>query len=185
MWLRRADLAPRERDPLDRAINRHLVEYVQSHEPMVIAAYMAFDGEPGLTQALTELSTAGNTVALPVVVDAPGKAVIEFKRWTAECVMSENRYGIAEPQGAAEVLVTDLDLVLVPLVAWDGRGGRLGMGASFYDRLFQPFAGLTRPVRMGVGYQLQKVEKIPLDPWDVRLHAVLSEHGCEFFEETN
>ena len=74
--------------------------------------------------------------------------------------------------------LSEIDLALVPLVAWDEYGGRLGMGASFYDRLFEPFAADVKPFRMGVAYQLQKVDHIPLEPWDVRMHAVLTESGC-------
>jgi 5-formyltetrahydrofolate cyclo-ligase len=51
------------------------------------------------------------------------------------------------------------------------------MGASFYDRLFQPYSESERPVRMGVGYELQRVENLPCDPWDIRLHGVLTENG--------
>jgi 5-formyltetrahydrofolate cyclo-ligase len=57
------------------------------------------------------------------------------------------------------------------------NGGRLGMGASFYDRVFQPHARVRRPFRLGVAYRLQQVERIPLDPWDIRLHGVLTENG--------
>jgi 5-formyltetrahydrofolate cyclo-ligase len=95
--------------------------------------------------------------------------------------LRKNRYGIYEPVGTGEIRVTDIDLVLVPLVAWDKAGGRLGMGASFYDQLFQPFSELARPFRMGVGYGLQNVECIPLDPWDIRLHGILTENGLFTF----
>jgi 5-formyltetrahydrofolate cyclo-ligase len=63
------------------------------------------------------------------------------------------------------------------LVGWNTDGNRLGMGASFYDRLFQPFAELPRPVRLGVGYQMQQADSIPKDPWDIRLHCILTENG--------
>ena len=91
--------------------------------------------------------------------------------------MRVNRYGIAEPAGTRELHPLEIDLVLVPLVAWDASGGRLGMGASFYDRFFQPYAADDRPQRIGIGYRAQQVTAIPLDPWDIRLHGVISETG--------
>jgi len=174
---RRAGLESAERMSLDAAMNRYLVEHVQQTQPKVVAAYLAFDGEPDLLPALAQLRGMGITLALPVVQDQPGKSVITFNHWTNESGLLNNRYGIPEPLEDREILATQIDLVMVPLVAWDESGGRLGMGGSFYDRYFQPFATLANPVRIGVGYQMQKVDKLPMEPWDIRLHGVLSETG--------
>jgi len=179
---RRAGIGSAQRIRWDAAINQHIDDYSRQTRPTVVAAYMAFDGEPGLMPALANMEDRGVKLALPVVQDAPGKAVITFRRWSLADAMQQNRYGISEPAGTRDIGVSDIDLILVPLVGWDTSGGRLGMGASFYDRLFQPFSELLRPVRMGVGYELQKVDHIPRDPWDISLHGVLSENGwftCE------
>lgn len=176
---KRAGMDPALRKTLDLAINRHLVEHANKMKSGVITAFMAFDGEPDLTPAMTQLAGQGVRLALPVVHDdEPGRSVISFRQWSPDSEMCSNHFGIAEPSGTLEIGLTEIDLALVPLVAWDESGGRLGMGASFYDRLFQPLAGLNRPVRMGVGYQLQKASTIPLDPWDIRMHMILSETGC-------
>jgi 5-formyltetrahydrofolate cyclo-ligase len=174
---KRAGIDEAQRKHWDASINRQLDQYLLQAKPRVVAAYLAFDGEPDLMPSLAGLEKRGVKLALPVIQDAPGKAVITLRHWSVAGVMQKNRYGIQEPTGTGEVLVTDIDLVLVPLVGWDRTGGRLGMGASFYDRMFQPFSELPRPVRMGVGYELQNVESIPLDPWDIRLHGVLTENG--------
>ena len=174
---RRAGIESAEKMSLDAAVNRYLVEHVQQAQPKVVAAYLAFDGEPDLLPALAQLRAMGITLALPVVQDQPGKSVISFNHWSSESALSKNRYGISEPLEGREILATGIDLMMVPLVAWDESGGRLGMGASFYDRYFQPFATLANPVRIGVGYQMQKVDKLPTEPWDIRLHGVLSETG--------
>jgi len=174
----RAGIGEQERRRLDSEINRHLLEFSEQSKPSVIAAFQSFDGEPNLAPALTELRKGGVRVALPVVLDAPDKPLIIFRQWTSGSQMRKNRYGIPEPVGTLEIQIMEIDLVLLPLVAWDESGGRLGMGASFYDRFFQPLSELNRPLRMGVGYELQKTEKIPLEPWDIRLHHVLSENGC-------
>lgn len=174
----RAGLGTELRTALDKEINRHLLDFARRTGPGTIAAYAAFDGEPDLEPALRQLDAEGVRLALPVVMDEPGRAMIGFRQWLPANEMQANRYGIPEPAGTLDVLLGEIDLVLLPLVAWDDSGGRLGMGASFYDRLFQPFAGQTRPRRVGVGYELQKRERIPLDPWDVRLHGMLTEAGC-------
>ena len=174
----RARLDGKQRQAWDSALNSHLLDYAERARPDVVAAFVAFDGEPDLTPALTELEHLGTRLALPVVREGPGRADICFRQWSPASEMQPNRYGIPEPVGTLDVRMGEIDLVLVPLVAWDSNGGRLGMGASFYDRVFQPLATQRRPLRLGVAYQLQQVERIPLDPWDIRLHGVLTENGC-------
>lgn len=175
--VKRATLDDARRRIHDAEINRLLLDYAGRAEPTVIAAFRAFDGEPDVEPALRLLERRGATLALPVLTDAPGKLAITMRHWYSGAEMAANRYGIEEPVGSAEIRLVDIDLVLVPLVAWDDSGARLGMGASFYDRLFQPYAQLARPVRMGVAYQLQRVEQVPTEPWDIRLHSVLTEQG--------
>lgn len=178
----RTRIATKTRQAWDAQINQHVCKLSMQLQASTVAAYLAFDGEPDLKPALSALESQGVRLALPVVQSAPGKSVITFRLWGEDVELKNNRYGIAEPVGARDIHVTDIDLVLVPLVGWDRCGARLGMGASFYDRLFQPFASLEKPVRMGVGYELQNVSSIPQEPWDIRLHGVLTESGwftCE------
>jgi len=179
---RRARIAGARREKLDAAINRHLVEYAHTARLSDIAAYFAFDGEPDLSPALQALDAGGVTIALPVIKSVAGRSAMVFGRWTRNCRMVTNRYGIPEPSGTEEIPVPQFDLALLPLVGWDRRGARLGMGASYYDRAFQPFAQSPRPMRMGVAYETQEYSGLPLDPWDISLHAMLTEKGwftCE------
>jgi 5-formyltetrahydrofolate cyclo-ligase len=173
----RSNISRKRRAALDAVINRHLVEYARTARLSDIAAYLAFDGEPDLSPALQELEQSGVTLALPVVKEISGRFFITFNQWTRDCELRPNRYGIFEPYDTPEIPLMRFDIVLVPLVGWDRSGGRLGMGASYYDRAFQPFEQNPRPVRMGVGYEAQETGGIPLDPWDIRLHAMLTEKG--------
>jgi 5-formyltetrahydrofolate cyclo-ligase len=174
---RRAQVDPAVRRLWDDQINQLLIEHTLQSSPAVVAAFLSFDGEPDLAPALADMNARGIIVALPVIQDNPGKATVTFHAWKPGDRLQANRYGIAEPDGTDLVPVPELDLVLVPLVGWDASGGRLGMGAGFYDRLFQPFSKLEKPARMGVAYELQKAEQIPCDPWDIRLHGMLTENG--------
>lgn len=174
----RSALTAGERRVLDEMINRHLLDHAGRAKPGTIAAYAAFDGEPDLEPALRQLYAGGVRLALPVIEEGTGRPTIGFRQWLPDSETRLNRFGIPEPVGTLELRLSEIDLALVPLVAWDESGGRLGMGASFYDRLFEPFAADARPFRMGVAYRLQRVDHIPLDPWDVRMHGVLTESGC-------
>jgi 5-formyltetrahydrofolate cyclo-ligase len=173
----RSSIGKARRAALDESINRHLIEYARTARLSDIAAYLAFDGEPDLQPALERLEQERVNIALPVVRAHEGRNLLAFRQWTHGCELKPNRFGILEPVGTEEIPPSRFDVVLVPLVGWDRHGSRLGMGASFYDRAFQPFAENPRPMRMGVGYEAQCSDRIPLDPWDIPLHAMLTEKG--------
>ena len=84
------------------------------------------------------------------------------------------RYGILEPPaGTREIPISNLDLVLVPGLAFDTAGHRLGRGAGFYDRfLADPN---LRAVTCGVGFEAQLLDNVPIDQWDIPLQAVATE----------
>ena len=175
---KRAAIEPAQRNAWDLDINQHLCEFVERHAAGTVVGFMAFDGEPDLSPAFERLSHKGVRLGMPVVRAEPGRAVIEFFEWTPDCAMEPNVFGIREPAGTAVIRVLEIDLALLPLVGWTQAGERLGMGASFYDRLFQPFASNNPPVRMGVGYEVQKCPSLPTEPWDIQMHWMLSESGC-------
>ena len=84
-------------------------------------------------------------------------------------------YGIREPdvERCPEVAEASIDAALVPGLAWDRRGSRLGRGAGYYDRLFDNAA--WRGFRCGIFFSLQEIESIPTEPWDLPLDAVVTE----------
>ena len=174
---KRAAIDEFHRNILDTAINSHLVRHAREGEYAVIAAFLAFDGEPDLSLGLAELERSGAALALPVVHETPGRNTMVFRRWSTGDPLRANRYGIAEPTAGPEVPLAQLELVLIPMVGWDRHGNRLGMGASYYDRALQPFLRADSPRRVGVAYAGQEIDRVPADPWDVPLHAVLTEHG--------
>ena len=113
---RRTGIAATQRKKLDAAINRHLVEYAHAARLSDIAAYFAFDGEPDLFPALQALEADGVTIALPIIKNVAGRDTMVFGRWTRNCRMVPNRYGILEPAGTEEIPIPQFDLALLPLV---------------------------------------------------------------------
>ncbi len=174
---RRRQLDESQRQVMDASINDFLTRFIAEHRPTTVAAFWPFDGEPGLLPALELSSRQGTQIVLPVISNTPDGDTLIFRQWSSETAMKTNSYGIPEPEESPEALLQDIDLMLIPLVGWDETGGRLGMGAGFYDRVLQPFAQSDTPVRAGVAYQLQKVAAVPGEPWDIHLHRVLSETG--------
>ncbi|MFM9887184.1 MAG: 5-formyltetrahydrofolate cyclo-ligase [Burkholderiales bacterium] len=100
--------------------------------------------------------------------------------------LRRNRYGLLEPASARTLAGAWMDVVLLPLVGFDAKGGRLGMGAGFYDRAlsFRRRRSHWRGPRLiGVGFEVQRIEAIPMQTWDVHLDGVLTERGVTIFPE--
>jgi 5-formyltetrahydrofolate cyclo-ligase len=126
--------------------------------------------EPDIWPLLSEAIAAGKTIALPAFV--PGT-----NRYTARQIIDPARdiiagqFGIQEPVATgAEIPLNRLDLVLVPGIAFDAHGGRLGRGKGFYDRLLADVRG----TKCGVAFEEQMVDVVPVGPLDIRLHCILT-----------
>ncbi|MEN1727849.1 MAG: 5-formyltetrahydrofolate cyclo-ligase [Pseudomonadota bacterium] len=176
---RRQGLAEDLRRDLDRAIGWHLLDFVGASKPQRLAAYSSFRGEPDLETVLADLHRLGHRVHLPVLHDA----ALRFAEWRPAAATALNVFGIQEPSGASLVDTDGLDAVFMPLVGFSPDGARLGMGGGYYDRAFE--ACLNRPGdgprRVGIAYACQQVESLPIEPWDVPLHAVITERGLTTF----
>jgi 5-formyltetrahydrofolate cyclo-ligase len=118
-------------------------------------------------------------LAVPVV-QADGRTLRHYCL-TSETKLVENRWGIPEPVGAIEVLPARLDAVLVPLLAFDETGHRVGYGKGFYDG----FLGQCRPDTVHIGLSLEPPVPRIADAWpgDVRLHACITPERVWRFEE--
>jgi 5-formyltetrahydrofolate cyclo-ligase len=117
------------------------------------------------------LEDADATIYYPRV-EGPSLAFRESRR--RELV--PGRFGVLEPVGEAPALPADAPgvLVLVPGVAFDRHGGRLGTGQGFYDRAL---AGVPAARRVGLALDALMVERVPTDVWDVPMHAIATERG--------
>jgi 5-formyltetrahydrofolate cyclo-ligase len=103
---------------------------------------------------------------------------MKFAPMPADERMLKNRFGIAEPRHGACAHTRILDIVLVPLVGFDDAGNRLGMGGGYYDRRFSYLrtrSSFLRPRLIGVAYELQHVDELPKDEWDVSLWAIVTD----------
>lgn len=174
-----------ERLQYDQAIGDHITALVVQQGAARIAGYLAFDGEPDITTTLARANTGMAQVNLPVITASVTQASMIFRRWLPhdEAALKKNNFGIDEPVIGPQAGAADLDIIFMPLVAWDSMGGRLGMGAGYYDRALTDVANLSQPLRIGVAYEAQKADSIPMTENDVRLHGVITEKGLVTFNE--
>ncbi|WIY05639.1 5-formyltetrahydrofolate cyclo-ligase [Amycolatopsis mongoliensis] len=150
-----------------------LVSAVSKVTSGTVCAYLPFGTEPGTTALVDALAAGGARVLLPVILPVPGP--LDWAEYTGEADLVPSRFrGIREPGGKR--LGTDAvgaaELVLVPALAVDHRGVRLGRGAGHYDRsLVFAAAGATL---LAVVRDEELVERLPGEPHDVRMSGVLT-----------
>ncbi len=144
-----------------------------------VALYWAVQGELPLLDTVHLLTAIGAAQYLPVVQD---DGSLRFAPWRTGAELASNRFGIPEPVVKADQLFTaaDLDVILLPLLAFDGQGNRVGSGAGFYDRSLAALISGPRPGKpllIGVGYAFQQVARLVAQPWDVRLDRIVCQSG--------
>ena len=162
---------------------RQLTSRVTSLQVFVIAqhiaGYLAFDGELDPALLLEHAFAMGKQVYLPVLTGKPAAQLL-FAPYHPDTVLVPNHFGIPEPEVPQAQLWPSqrLDLVLVPLVAFDSSGTRLGMGGGFYDRTFafrRNPVHLPKPRLLGLAYELQKFPALLRQSWDVPLDGIATE----------
>ena len=147
------------------------------HHAVHIAAYWPVRGEMDVRPVMEQARRYGKQVYLPVIVEDD---LLKFAAYEPDMKTRRNRYGIQEPDVAADALVSprELDLAIVPLVVFDSYGNRLGMGGGFYDRTFaflNDEAGAVKPSLVGAAHEFQHTSEIPRQPWDVPTRLVVTE----------
>jgi 5-formyltetrahydrofolate cyclo-ligase len=132
---------------------------------------MPTDGEADVATLAPALRSAGWTIALPVV-GSGDEPTMHFAVWEDGAELLANRYGIPEPTGGGTVPVGDLDVVIVPAVAVDPEGHRLGFGAGYYDRALVDRRADS--LLVAAVHDAQFVDHVPVDDHDVHVDVVVT-----------
>ncbi len=154
-------------------ITRRLLQLPAFWQAQHIALYMSFDNEVSTDLILNQALSLHKSCYLPVITRTHR---LHFIKVDQESALNKNRYGIFEPAAASNLITAgQLDLVVTPLVAFDQGGHRLGMGGGYYDRTFGAMRRLKRPCMVGLGYDFQRVKRLPFSNLDVSLDIVITE----------
>lgn len=151
-----------------------------------IAFYMAAFGEIDPNPILQLALKQNKNCYLPTVESSTNKE-LHFVKFQNSDLLIKNRYSILEPQFAKDkVLPTSgLDLVFLPLLAFDLQGHRLGTGAGFYDITFNFLLKSNRPTKpflTGLAYEWQRIEFLETESWDVPMDAIITEKNIYLME---
>ncbi|WP_289102885.1 5-formyltetrahydrofolate cyclo-ligase [uncultured Marinobacter sp.] len=175
---KRRSLSFEQQQQASEQLALNLLKHPDLHRARHIGIYLANDGEIDPHLYIDLARRKGVHFYLPILHPIyPGKLV--FSPYFDGIRLSANRFGIPEPPfpRSRRRPAWALDAVLFPLVGFDESGGRLGMGGGFYDRTFA-FSRIRpgmAPKLIGLAHDFQKVRELPIEPWDVPLHGVVTD----------
>ena len=146
-----------------------LLGWLAPHRGKVLAGYMPIRTEIDPLPVMAEMA-AFAPVSVPVI-EAAGKP-LRFREWTPDCALIDGPFGAKVPQSGAWLTP---EVLIVPLVAFDRNGGRLGYGGGFYDRTLEGLRAVRPTLAVGFAFAAQEAENLPLEPTDQPLDALVTE----------
>lgn len=149
----------------------YLSEVLAGYRGVPLSGYMAMRTEIDPIAAMAEAAAYG-PVGVPVILGA-GQP-LQFRAWQPDCEMVPGEFGAKIPASGTWMVP---QIVVVPLVAFDRKGGRLGYGGGFYDRTLQKLRAAQPTMAIGFAYSAQEAEALPLEATDQPLDLIVTEQG--------
>ena len=177
MSVRRNELDARQRIEAAAGVLHSLEKLPEFMTDPRVAGYWAVRGELPLNLAVASLARREQRYFLPVLGES---RQLHFAEYRDGVRLGSNRFGIPEPETPTAALraPADMDVILLPLLAFDRFGHRLGTGGGWYDTSLAHLRDTRRPATpllVGVGYAFQEVDAVPPEPWDVDLDYVATD----------
>ena len=171
----RAALPQADRADAALAVMRHFFEGITLRAGDVVAAYWRIRDELDCQPILVKLMDSNQTVVLPVVLGP--EQPLDLRVWEQGASLYESGFGTLAPSELAPK--AEPDIVIMPLLGFDGRGTRLGYGGGYYDRTLAAMA--KKPRLIGLAFAAQELDRIPRETHDVPLDAIVTEAGVRHF----
>lgn len=177
MLARRDALSAEERRALSERITGRLLELDAYRAARCVMAYMSFGGEFDTSRLVADVLASGRRLALPRV-DGATRAIRIHEVRDPQRDLAAGVWGIREPQAdrCPEVPALDVELVLVPGVAFTRSCARLGYGGGYYDGFIRGL-GARRPALVAAAFSLQVLPELPVSDRDQRVDVVVTESG--------
>jgi len=171
MKLRRSELSDCERQERDNIIYEKLISSEAYLKAKVIFIYISYGDEVNTHSIVKHALSIGKRICVPKVISKEtGMKSIEIKSLDE---LNAGAYGILEPHSEGIVVKPDeIDMIILPGLAFDKKGGRLGYGGGFYDRYLTQVKGNT--VKAALAYNFQIIEKVPTEEFDVPIDYIIT-----------
>ena len=150
-----------------------LADFLADHRHRALAGYMPMRTE---IDPLAAMGAHQAPVGVPVIL-GPDQA-LKFREWTPGCAMIEGAFKAFIP---VEGVWIEPEVVIVPLLAFDARGYRLGYGGGFYDRTLEALRAKRPTLAVGFAFGAQEVDAVPIEDTDQRLDVIVTEAGVRVF----
>ena len=170
-------LTPEKRSSAARGVSEAGLNLMERLHARTIAGYHPFSGELDVMPLLSALHETGYALALPVTPNEKGPLV--FRQWVPSDQLVTGRFGILEPL----VQKTDLapDTILLPMLAFDKTGHRLGYGGGYYDRTLRSLRASKSIVAVGIAFDEQEIDRLRYEDHDEALDWLLTPSGARRF----
>ncbi|GAA0508359.1 5-formyltetrahydrofolate cyclo-ligase [Tatumella terrea] len=170
----RQALSPQQQQLAAQQVAERALSFPLLAQARNVALFLSFDGELDTRPLIARLWQRGQQVYLPVLHPF-SQGQLLFIRYLPDTPLKPNRFGIPEPSlNLTELAPLDtLDMILVPLVAFDAQGQRLGMGGGFYDRTLQHWQQ-HGVLPAGLAHCCQQVPALPTEQWDIPLPVIIT-----------
>tara|TARA_Y100000768_G_C23785574_1_gene590127 strand:+ start:121 stop:705 length:585 start_codon:yes stop_codon:yes gene_type:complete len=178
--LARSRLSEKYINTASRRIFEHLVELSHYKNSTKIGCYVSTRYEVQTESIISSIHEGEKELFLPKIKPNSEMDFVQISRKTQ---FYRNKFGIKEPESNNISIESNLDLVVLPLVAFDVNKNRIGMGGGYYDRKFEKLNTNEKniqnrePILIGLGFDCQKTEEIQTEKWDVKLTCIISESG--------
>ena len=171
-------LTPEERLVKSTRICRYLLDLISDGETVMV--YTSKEKEVNTVPLITTLLKRGNPIVVPIIVKEDISLRLSYLR--DRSVLVPSTFGVPEPIGS-EIPADpcDIDRIVLPMLGFDRKGGRIGYGAGYYDRFLERNKRLKK---IGIAYACQEVEHLPVDENDIRMDYIITENGIVYPDGT-
>ena len=150
----------------------HVKPLIDSFIGKHISVFQPYNNEIDTNNFINLLFSKNISVSLPCIIEESNEMI--FREWKEGEELVKGKYGILEPSNKNKVIIPSV--LFIPLLAFDDNGNRLGYGGGYYDRYIEALENNENlPLKIGVGYSFQKIDKVPNNSMDKKLNWILTE----------
>ena len=150
----------------------HVKPLIDSFVGKYVSIFQPYNNEIDTNNFISLLFSKNISICLPCIIEESNQMI--FREWKEGEELVKGKYGILEPSNKNKVIIPSV--LFIPLLAFDNNGNRLGYGGGYYDRYIEALENNENlPLKIGVGYSFQKIDKVPNNSMDKKLNWILTE----------